>query len=139
MAPNLRSSEEQSLVVDLIAVLSDAGFGSLPIIVVDEESPDVRDEAAVSEAFRAANTLFWRNFWIHGPEYIRLGQLAQLVYVLGPRMTIIGGTREVHEMVARFGAPWRRVQKCSASAPALPQAAPSPHPSHLAHLTLRRH
>jgi hypothetical protein len=52
---------------------------------------------------RSTNVAFWPDFWIHGSESINLGQLAQLVSVLSPRVTIVAGSRRGHEMLARYG------------------------------------
>lgn len=104
IVPNLSTSGEQRLAIDLVAALNDAGFRSIQTIVVtDQECSDSIEELAVPEPFQMNNVLFWQDFWIYGPEAVKLGQLAQLVRVLAPRVTIVANGRHGYELVARFG------------------------------------
>jgi hypothetical protein len=103
IAPNLGVKGDQSFTIDLISALSDIGFRTIHTIVADQESPGSLDQSSIPVPFQATHVLFWQDFWIHGPEAVRLGQLAQLINVLRPRATIIANSSEGHEMIARYG------------------------------------
>lgn len=103
IAPNLDTLGVRGFTADLAEVLGGSGFGAIRTIVADQESPASVDRSAMSESIRSAGLLFWHDFWIHGPEAVNLGQLAQLISVLRPRITIVAGSRRGYEMVARFG------------------------------------
>jgi hypothetical protein len=102
IVPDLELNEGRQLTADIVAAMGAAGLRSICTIVADQESSRISN-ALIPDAFRGSQVLFWRDFWIHGPETVRFGQLAQLINVLRPRATIIGNSREGHEMLARYG------------------------------------
>jgi malonyl-CoA O-methyltransferase len=102
IVPSLDMGEDQRLATDLVAALRDAGIRSIQMIVADQESSGSFDELLIPEPLRTTNVLFWQDFWVEGPEALKLVQLAQLIRVLRPRGTIVAGSRRGQEMVARY-------------------------------------
>jgi hypothetical protein len=94
---------EQGLVSDLAGALRAPPFGVVQTIITEQESANAADQPASPECFEATQPVFWRDFWIEGPEHVKLWQLAQLIRVLRPRVTIVAGSRHGYEAVARFG------------------------------------
>jgi hypothetical protein len=103
IVPDLNKLKEQGLTAGLVLALSNAGFHSIQTIVVDQESRSNHDLSAIPDPFRSTKVLFWHDFWIHGPERVKLMQLAQLISVLRPRVTIVADSRRGYEMTARYG------------------------------------
>jgi hypothetical protein len=96
------SYPSQGLVADLIAALAEAGLGSIQTIVTDCESTENSDNF-VPEPFKTTNLIYWQDFWIRGPETVRMAKLAYLVGLLLPRLTIVADSRHGFETVSRFG------------------------------------
>jgi hypothetical protein len=103
IVPNLDPNGDQSFTIDLVSTLSDIGIGTIHTLVADQESPEGLERTSIPVAFQATHVLFWQDFWIQGPDAVRLGQLAQLISVLRPRATIIANSNEGREMIARYG------------------------------------
>jgi hypothetical protein len=103
IVPSVGGRGAQGFVADLVAALSDAGLRPIQTIVVDEESPPHFDRSTIAEPLRNTDLLFWHDFWIHGPEAVNLSQLAQLVSLLRPHVTIVADSPRGSEMIARFG------------------------------------
>jgi hypothetical protein len=99
----LRDRRGRWLAADLVAALIEAGFGPIQSIVADGERPEAFERFLVPEPFRGTNPVFWQDFWVHGPDAVKPGLLAQLVSVLRPRVTIVGDSRIGQEMLSRFG------------------------------------
>ena len=95
----------KGLTGDLIAGLNDAGLRSIQIIVADQESPAGDVQSAIATPFGTNGVLFWQDLWIGSPQPLRWIQLAQLIRLLQPRITIVAGSRRGYETVARFGRP----------------------------------
>jgi hypothetical protein len=93
----------QCFTIALVAALNEASFGPIQTIITDQESAYARDQPSIPKCFQPTKPVFWRDFWIEGPEHVKLWQLAQLIRVLQPRVTIISGSRHGYETVARFG------------------------------------
>jgi hypothetical protein len=103
IVPDPHKLKEQGLVAGLVLALSNAGFRSIQTIVVDQESRPDHEPSAITDNFRSNNVLFWHDFWIHGPEGVKLRQLAQMISVLRPRVTIVADSRRGYEMTALYG------------------------------------
>jgi hypothetical protein len=88
---------------DLVAALSNAGFGLVQSIITDQESADADGQADIAKGVQPSEPVFWRDFWIHDREDVKLYQLAQLIRVLRPRITIVAASRHGYEVVARYG------------------------------------
>jgi hypothetical protein len=99
--PDLGTGAAGRFTVDLALALT--SMGSIHAIVVDQDSERRCDPSAVPEPWRSIDVLFWRDFWIHGPESVNSAQLAQLISVVHPRVTIVADSRRAFEMVARYG------------------------------------
>lgn len=99
----IATSSESDFLTALLGGLVDAGLGPIQTIVTDQESTDIGDWSAVPECFQSTHVVYWRDFWIEGPERVKLFQLAQLIRVLRPRVTIVANSRRGYETVARFG------------------------------------
>lgn len=98
------SSEiEQGVTIDLIAALSDPAFGPVQTIITEQESSQAGGQLTVPNCLQRTQPVFWRDFWVEGPENVKLYQLAQLIRVLRPRVTIVAGSRHGFEVVARYG------------------------------------
>jgi hypothetical protein len=78
---------------------------SIQIIVADLESPAGDVQSAIATSFGTKGVLFWQDLWIRSPYLLRWIQLAQLIRLLQPRITIVAGSRQGYETVARFGRP----------------------------------
>jgi hypothetical protein len=103
IVPDLNKLTEQGLVTGLVLALRNAGFHSIQTIVVDQESRPDHEPSAIPDNFRSHNVLFWHDFWIQGPEGVKLRQLAQMISVLRPRVMIVADSRRGYEMTARYG------------------------------------
>jgi hypothetical protein len=102
IVPDFGSYPSQGLVADLVAALAEAGLGSIRTIVTDCESTENSDNL-IPEPFKTTNLIYWQDFWIRGPETMRMAKLAYLIGLLLPRVTIIAGSRHGYETVSRFG------------------------------------
>lgn len=103
IVPTLSMSQERSIATDLVTSLIATGVRSIQTIVADHEFSESPDERPVPGPFQMTKVLFWRDFWVEGPEAVKLWQLAQLIRVLKPRVMIVADSRHGHEIVARFG------------------------------------
>jgi hypothetical protein len=102
IVPDFRSSPSQGLVVDLVAALPQAGVGSIRTIIAECESTEHSDNL-IPAPFKTTNLLYWLDFWIRGPETVRMAKLAYLIGLLLPRFTIVANSRHGYETVRRFG------------------------------------
>ena len=102
IVPDFNSSPSQVLVVDLVAALAQAGLGSIRTIITDRESTGNSDDF-VPAPFKTTNPIYWQDFWIRGPETVRMAKLAYLVGLLLPRITIVADSSHGYETVTRFG------------------------------------
>ncbi len=103
--PNSALTAGKGLTGDLIAGLNDAGLRSIQIIVADQELSGGDVQSAIATPFGMNGVLFWQDLWIRSPHPLRWIQLAQLIRLLQPRITIVAGSRQGYETVARFGRP----------------------------------
>jgi hypothetical protein len=103
IVPDLHKLREKGLVTGLVLALSNAGFHPIQTIVVDQEFRPDHEPSAIPDNFRSNDALFWHDFWIPGPEGVKLRQLAQMISVLRPRVTIVADSRRGYEMTARYG------------------------------------
>jgi hypothetical protein len=103
IVPNLSSSGDHGFLTEVVAALRAAGFQSIQTIVVDQEPTESLYASTIPEPLRNTNVVFWQDFWVQGPETLKLVQLAQLIRVLRPRVTIVADSERGYEVVARFG------------------------------------
>lgn len=99
--PGLAVGGMQKLTTDLVAALRAASFRSIQTIVTDQESSDTGDGAPAADP--PGSVLFWHDFWLQGPEHIKLAQLAQMIRLVNPRAMIVADSSLGYEIVARFG------------------------------------
>jgi hypothetical protein len=85
----------------LLAALRD--LGSVRTIVTDQGSPAAAETNSIAKPLDLTSNVFWRDYWITGPEELKIVQLAQLIRVLRPRATIVANSPHGYEAVARFG------------------------------------
>lgn len=95
LAPGSAIGDSRELVTDLVVALRAAGFRSIQTIVTDQESCDA--------PVPPGSELYWHDFWLQGPEHIKLAQLAQLIRLVNPRAMIVTDSSLGYEIVARFG------------------------------------
>jgi hypothetical protein len=102
IVPDFNSGPSQGLVVDLVAALAQTGLGSIRTIITECESTEHSDNL-IAAPFNATKPVYWQDFWIRGPESVKMAKLAYLIGLLLPRVTIVAGSRHGYETVSRFG------------------------------------
>lgn len=85
----------------LLAALRD--LGSVRTIVTDQSRPAGAESNNGAKPLDLTGPVYWRDYWITGPEDLKIVQLAQLIRLLRPRAAIVAGSPHGYEAVARFG------------------------------------
>jgi hypothetical protein len=103
IVPHLSIDPGQCCSKDLVAALTEADIGSVRTIVTDHDSSENSNNLSIPVPFKSTNVLYWQDFWIRGPEVVKMAKLAYLIGVLLPRVTIVANSRHGYEMISRFG------------------------------------